>query len=133
GFFLQGVGDQLVLAVSHTRLRSLVRTLAVADERTGMLSRGAYIDCLLSESNRARSQNTPVSLLIIQLDRGGELLRHHGESTVQPYIDQVWHALSSTVRQTDVVVKYTAWSLVFILPDTSYENAKGLAEKLRRI
>jgi GGDEF domain-containing protein len=45
----------------------------------------------------------------------------------------VWHALSSTVRQTDVVVKYTASSLVFILPDTSYENAKKLAEKLRQI
>ena len=37
------------------------------------------------------------------------------------------------MRQTDVVVKYTAWSLVFILPDTSYENAKSLAEKLRQI
>jgi len=29
-------------------------------------------------------------------------------------------------------VKYTAWSLVFILPDTAVENAKTLAEKLRQ-
>ena len=132
-FFLQAVGDQLVLAVSHTRLRSLVRTLAVADERTGLLSRGAYIDCLLSESNRARAQNTPLSLVIVQIDRGSELVREHGEGVVQPYVEQVTQALCSSVRQTDVVVKYTAWSLVFILPDTSYENAKGLAEKLRQI
>ncbi len=132
-FFLQAVGDQLVLAVSHTRLRSLVRTLAVADERTGLLSRGAYIDCLLSESNRARSQSTPLSLVIIQIDHGSELLRQHGDAVVQPYVDQVWQALAAAVRQTDVVVKYTAWSLVFILPDTSYENAKNLAEKLRQI
>jgi len=132
-FFLQAVGDQLVLAVSHTRLRSLVRTLAVADERTGLLSRGAYIDCLLSESNRARSQSTPLSLVIIQIDRGGELSRQHGDAVVQPYIDQVWQALAAAVRQTDVVVKYTAWALVFILPDTSYDNARSLAEKLRQI
>jgi diguanylate cyclase (GGDEF)-like protein len=132
-FFLQAVGDQLVLAVSHTRLRSLVRTLAVADERTGLLSRGAYIDCVLSESNRARAQNTPLSLVIVQIDRGSELVRQHGEGVVQPYMEQVTQALCSSVRQTDVVVKYTAWSLVFILPDTSYENAKGLAEKLRQI
>ena len=79
-FFLQAVGDQLVLAVSHTRLRSLVRTLAVADERTGLFSRGAYIDCLLSESNRARAQSTPLSLVIIQIDRGNELVRQHGEA-----------------------------------------------------
>ena len=132
-FFLQAVGDQLVLAVTHTRLRSLVRTLAVADERTGLLSRGAYIDCLLSESNRARSQSTPLSLVIIQIDHGSELLRQHGDAVVQPYVDQVWQALAAAVRQTDVVVKYTAWSLVFILPDTSYENARSLAEKLRQI
>jgi GGDEF domain-containing protein len=60
-------------------------------------------------------------------------LRQHGDAVVQPYIDQVWQALAAAVRQTDVVVKYTAWSLVFILPDTSYDNAKTLAEKLRQI
>jgi GAF domain-containing protein len=34
-YFLQAVGDQLVMSVNHTRLRSLVRSLAVADEKTG--------------------------------------------------------------------------------------------------
>ena len=133
GFFLQAVGDQLVLAMSHTRLRSLVRSLAVADERTGLLSRGAYIDCLLAESNRARIQNTPLSLVVVQIDRGNELVQQHGEPAVQAYVEQVTQALCSAVRQTDVVVKYTAWSLVFILPDTTYENAKSLAEKLRQV
>ena len=132
-FFLQAVGDQLMLSMSHTRLRSLVRTLAVADERTGLLSRGAYIDCLLSESNRARSQNTPLSLLVVQIDHGNELVQQHGEAAVQSYVEQVTQALCASVRQTDVVVKYTLWSLVFILPDTTYGNAKALAEKLRQI
>ncbi|HTS12411.1 MAG TPA: diguanylate cyclase [Candidatus Limnocylindrales bacterium] len=132
-FFLQAVGDQLLLSVNHTRLRSLVRSLAVADERTGLLSRGAYLDCLMSESNRARSQGTPLSLVILHLDHGGDLLRQHGDSTVDRYIEQLAKALSSAVRQTDIAVKYTAWSLVFILPDTSLENAQALAEKLRQV
>src|SRR4029077_13351223 len=72
-FFLQAVGDQLVLSVSHTRLRSLVRSLAVADERTGLLSRGAYIDCLMAESNRARAQGTSLSLVVVHVDHGGEI------------------------------------------------------------
>jgi diguanylate cyclase (GGDEF)-like protein len=132
-FFLQAVGDQLVLSVNHTRLRSLVRSLAVADEKTGLLSRGAYIDCLLSESNRARTQGTPLSLIVLHIDRGGDLLRQHGDAPVDQYIEQLARALSSAVRQTDIAVKYTAWSLVFILPDTSFENAQALAEKLRQI
>ena len=132
-FFLQAVGDQLVLSVNHTRLRSLVRSLAVADERTGLLNRGAYVDCLLMESNRARSQGTPLSLIVLHVDRGGELLRQHGDAAVDHFIEQLARAVSSSVRQTDVAVKYTAWSLVFILPDTNFENAKALAEKLRHV
>ncbi len=131
-FFLQAVGDQLVLSVSHTRLRSLVRSLAVADERTGLLSRSSYVDCLLMESNRARSHGTPLSLIIVQADRGGDLLRQHGDAAVEKYVEQLAHALSSSVRQTDIAVKYTAWSLVFVLPNTSLENASALAEKLRQ-
>jgi len=132
-FFLQAVGDQLVLSVSHTRLRSLVRSLAVADQKTGLLNRGSYIDCLLAESSRARAQNSSVSLVIIHIDRGGELLRQHGDASVENYIEQLARTLSSAVRQTDVAVKYTAWSLVFILPDTSLESAQTLAEKLRQV
>lgn len=132
-FFLQAVGDQLVLSVNHTRLRSLVRSLAVTDERTGLLNRGAYIDCLLAESNRARAQHTPLSLIVLQIDRGPELLREHGDAAVDQYIEQVARALSSAIRQTDIAVKYTTWSLVFILPDTSLESARMLADKLRQV
>jgi GGDEF domain-containing protein len=36
------------------------------------------------------------------------------------------------VRQNDVAVKYTSWSLAFILPDTALAGAQNLADKLRR-
>jgi diguanylate cyclase (GGDEF)-like protein len=130
-YFLQAVGDQLVLSVNHTRLRSLVRSLAVADEKTGLLSRGAYLDCLLVESNRSRAQNTPLSLVILHLDHGTDILRQHGDIAVDTYMEQVARSLGSTIRQTDIAVKYTAWSLAFILPDTSLANGRILAEKLR--
>jgi diguanylate cyclase (GGDEF)-like protein len=132
-YFLQAVGDQLVMSVNHTRLRSLVRSLAVADEKTGLLNRGAYIDCLLVESNRARAQNTAISLVVVHVDRGGDLLRQHGEAAVDHYIEQLARALSSAIRQTDVAVKYTAWSLAFILPDTPLDHARALGEKLRQL
>lgn len=132
-FFLQAVGDQLVLSANHSRLRSLVRSLSVTDEKTGLLSRGSYLDCLMSETTRARTQKTSLSLLILQLDHGAELLRQHGERPLERYVEQLARTLGSSVRQTDLAVKYTAWSLAFILPDTTVENAKLLAEKLRTI
>lgn len=132
-FFLQAVGDQLLISANHIRLRTFVRTLAEADEKTGLLSRGAYIDCLMAEANRARNQNSALSLVILQVDRGMELLRQQGEGPLEAYMEQLARSLKSAVRQTDVAVKYTAWSLAFILPDTSLESASAIAEKLRQL
>jgi len=131
-YFLQAVGDQVMISVNHTRLRSLVRTLAVADEKTGLLGRGAYIDCLLAESKRSRTQGTPLTLVILQLDRGAEILRQEGDAALEAYMNQVARALEPLIRQGDLGVKYTAWSLAFVLPDTSREKAEPTAEKLRQ-
>jgi diguanylate cyclase (GGDEF)-like protein len=131
-YFLQAIGDQMLMSVSHTRLRSLVRRMGVSDERTGLLSRSSYQSCLLTEADRARSQGTPLALTILQIDRGAEILRQHGESPVERFLEQLARSLQSIVRQNDVAVKYTSWSLAFILPDTTLAGAQNLADKLRR-
>jgi diguanylate cyclase (GGDEF)-like protein len=131
-YFLQAIGDQMLMSVSHTRLRSLVRRMGVSDERSGLLSRSSYQSCLLTEADRARTQGTPLALTILQIDRGAELLRQQGESPLERFLEQLARSLQPIVRQNDVAVKYTSWSLAFILPDTTLAGAQNLADKLRR-
>jgi len=131
-YFLQAIGDQMLMSVSHTRLRSLVRRMGVSDERTGLLSRSSYQSCLLTEADRARTQGTPLALTILQIDRGAEILRQQGESALERFLEQLARSLQPMVRQNDVAVKYTSWSLAFILPDTTLAGAQNLADKLRR-
>src|SRR5438309_7835120 len=131
-YFLQAIGDQMLMSVSHTRLRSLVRRMGVSDERSGLLSRSSYQSCLLTEADRARTQSTPLALTILQIDRGAELLRQQGESPLERFLEQLARSLQPIVRQNDVAVKYTSWSLAFILPDTTLAGAQNLADKLRR-
>jgi diguanylate cyclase (GGDEF)-like protein len=131
-YFLQAIGDQMLMSVSHTRLRSLVRRMGVSDERSGLLSRSSYQSCLLTEADRARTQGTPLSLAILQIDRGAEILRQQGESPLERFLEQLARSLQPIVRQNDVAVKYTSWSLAFILPDTTLDGAQNLADKLRR-
>lgn len=131
-YFLQSIGDQMLLCVHHTRLRSLVRTLAVADEKTGLLARGSYIDCLLHESQRARTQGAPLTLALLQVDGGPEMLRQQGEGPFEKYMEQLGKAVASIVRQTDLAVKYTSWALAIVLPDTPLSGAQTLAEKLKK-
>lgn len=131
-YFLQAIGDQMLMSVSHTRLRSLVRRMGVSDERSGLLSRSSYVSCLLTEADRARTQGTPLGLVVLQIDRGGEILRQHGELPMERFLEQLSRSLQPIVRQNDVAVKYTSWSLAFILPDTTLAGAQNLADKLRR-
>ncbi len=131
-YFLQSVGDQMLLGVNHTRLRSMMRNLAVADEKTGLLRRSSFQDCLLREVQRARTQGTPLALALVQLDHGQELLQQHGEAQLERYLEQVARAFQAEVRQNDLAVKYTSWALAFILPDTRATGAHTLAEKLRK-
>jgi diguanylate cyclase (GGDEF)-like protein len=131
-YFLQAIGDQMLMSVSHTRLRSLVRRMGVSDERSGLLSRSSYQSCLLTEADRARTQSTPLSLTIVQIDRGADLARQQGEAPMERFLEQLSRALQPIVRQNDVAVKYTSWSLAFILPDTTLDGARNLADKLRR-
>jgi diguanylate cyclase (GGDEF)-like protein len=131
-YFLQAIGDQMLMNVSHTRLRSLVRRMGVSDERSGLLSRSSYQSCLLNEAERAKTQGTPLALAILQIDRGAEILRQQGESPLERFLEQLARSLQPIVRQNDVAVKYTSWSLAFVLPDTTLAGAQNLADKLRR-
>jgi diguanylate cyclase (GGDEF)-like protein len=132
-YFLQAVGDQALMAVNHSKLRSLMRTLAVADEKTGLLSPSSYLDCLLAETARAKVQSTTLSVVILQVDKAREIVRQHGEEKIEGYMEQLARVLLTGVRQTDIAVKYQGWAVAFIMPDTSSALALPLAEKLRRL
>jgi GGDEF domain-containing protein len=127
-YFLQAVGDQMLLGVNHSRLRSLAR--GAADEKTGLLTRSAYQDCLLTETQNAKSKGTALSLALVQIDRGAELMRERGESQMERHLEQLARALEGIARHSDLAVKYTSWTIAFILPDTAVAGARTLAEKL---
>jgi len=131
-YFLQAAGDQMILGVSHARLRAMTRTLGAADEKTGLLARSSYLDCLLQETQRAKSQGTTLALALVELDRGAEQLRQYGEGSMERYMEQLARTLQTMTRQTDLAVKYTSWSIAFILPETTLAGAESHAEKLRQ-
>jgi GGDEF domain-containing protein/tetratricopeptide (TPR) repeat protein len=132
-YFLQAVGDQILLGVNHTRLRTLARTVGVADEKTGLLARSSYQECLLSEAHRAKSNGIALALALLQIDGGPEVLRQQGEIQLERYVEQLARAFQALIRQTDLAIKYTAWTIAFILPDTGLAGAQILAEKLRKV
>ncbi len=130
---LRTIADQMVLAVNNARLRSLVKNLAVTDEKTGLLKRSSYLDVLLSEVRRSVQQNSPLSVMLMDFGKASALVREMGESGVEAMMQQLGQTISSHIRQNDVAVRYDLTEIALILADTSDKNAFFVVDKMRRL
>jgi len=131
---LEALAEQIVLSVTNVRLRNLMRTLAVTDERSGLLHRDSYIPCLLSEAERMQTQQKPLTGALLQFSPEGQ--QPAGKQPLrssEELIQSVSGTIVSHLRQNDIAVKYGAHSLALILPGTSGQEAVTVVEKLRRL
>src|SRR5207248_3739670 len=102
---LKTIADQMVLAVNNSKLRNLMKTLAVTDEKSGLLKRASYIDVLLSETRHALQQNSPMSLMLLQCGNNA-LLRELSDGALEGVMQQVGQTVCGHIRQNDVAVRY---------------------------
>src|SRR5215469_12435885 len=130
---LRTIAEQMVQAVSNARLRSLMKTLAVTDESSGLLKRSSYLDVLLSEVRRSLQQQTPLTVMLLHFGRAGALIKEIGEAQVENLMQQVSQILSSHIRQNDVAVRYDLTTIALLLSDTTEKNAFLVVDKMRKV
>ncbi|WP_041855387.1 tetratricopeptide repeat-containing diguanylate cyclase [Candidatus Korobacter versatilis] len=130
---LRTIADQMVLAVHNARLRSLVKNLAVTEEKSGLLKRSSYLDVLLSEVKRALQANAPVTLMLVEIGKAAGLIRDVGEAAVDSVLQQVGQVVQAHLRQNDVPVRYDLTQIAIVLSDTNDKNAFFVADKLRKV
>jgi len=128
---LKTIADQVVQAFQNARLRSLVKNLAVTDERSGLLKRSSYLDVLLSETRRAQQQKSTVTVMLFYFGKASALVKECGEPAVKDMMLQVGQIMTANVRQSDMAVRYDLTTIALILADTSTKNAFFVADKMR--
>ena len=129
---LEAIAGQVVLALSNARLRSLMKTLAVTDERSGLLHRDSYLTCLLSEAERMSAQKTALTAALLQFSAEGQLSRQQREQILDQFMKECAGTLASQLRQSDIAVQYSKDTLALIMPGTNGKNAVSAIEKLRK-
>lgn len=130
---LKTIAEQMVLAVSNVRLRTLMKTLAVTDEKSGLLKRSSYLDVLLSEVRRSLQQKSPMTLMLLHFGKASTLVKEHGETQVEHMMQQIGQALASHIRQNDVAVRYDLTTIALVLSDTTEKNAFLVVDKMRKV
>lgn len=130
---LKTIAEQVVLAVSNARLRTLMKTLAVTDEKSGLLKRSSYLDVLLSEVKRSLQQQTPLTMMLLHFGKASALVKEVGEAPVENMMQQIGQTLASHIRQNDVAVRYDLTTIALVLSDTGEKNAFLVVEKMRKV
>jgi diguanylate cyclase (GGDEF)-like protein len=130
---LKTIADQMVLAANNARLRTLMKTLAVTDEKSGLLKRSSYLDVLLSEVRRSMQQNMPLTIMLAHFGKPSALVKEIGEPAVESMMQEVGQVVSSHVRQNDVAVRYDLTTIAVVLADTADKNAFFVVDKFRRL
>ncbi|MGH9863266.1 MAG: diguanylate cyclase domain-containing protein, partial [Candidatus Acidiferrales bacterium] len=130
-YLLKAVADQVVTAISNIKLRTLMKRLSVSDDASGLLPRSSYLDVLVNEAKRAKSQGTPLVVALLELDKGTHLVRQLGDASFSTFMQQVGEAVLANVRQTDITVRYTSTSVAVVLGDTTIDKARPVVDKLR--
>lgn len=120
---------ELALHSATDQLKHLVRT----DSLTGLLNRRAFDDAIESEVRRTARTGTPLSLLIIDIDRFKAYNDRYGHPEGDECLRQVAQRLKSSFkRPADVPARYGGEEFAAILPDTDEDGAYQVAETFRR-
>ena len=102
------------------------------DQLTGVGNRDAYEERIQEEVERSTRQGTPLSLLVIDIDGFKPVNDTHGHAAGDQVLRQLAAQLSESTRVYDTLARYGGEEFTLILPGSPIQQARDLAERLRR-
>jgi len=125
----------LALYYENSRVHAFrqLNRVADTDPLTEILNVRGFRKRFEAEFARARRVETPLSLLIFDIDHFKHINDRHGHDVGDEAIRHVASLLVENCRGYDVVARLGGEEFAVLLPETSAEQAVGVAEKLRRV
>jgi len=121
-----------VLLERNAALKELQR-ISATDGLTGLYNRRHFDEALANELKRARREQTPLSLVMMDVDHFKQFNDNYGHQAGDDCLIQVARALQSSInRPADVVARYGGEEFIAILPDTDREGVFKVAERIRQ-
>lgn len=137
--FADAVIRSAVNAIEQTHAIELARAdnarleaLAHTDPLTQLLNRRALTVRLVAELERVRRYNSPLTMLMIDIDHFKAINDTHGHLAGDEVLRGVAGMLLRAVRSVDMVARYGGEEFVIALPETGEQGAVAFAERLRQ-
>lgn len=105
--------------------------LANTDSLTGLANRRRFMEVLSAEIERTERYGRALSLVLVDLDRFKEVNDNWGHLVGDEVLRATARVLESVCRDVDLAGRIGGEELALILPETTGEGAKAVAERLR--
>jgi diguanylate cyclase (GGDEF)-like protein len=120
-----------VVALENARLHGMVERQALVDGLTGLANRRAASDALHAEAARAGRLETPLSVVLADLDGFKEVNDEHGHAVGDAVLRAFAEVLRDTLRESDLAGRWGGEEFLLLLPGADREGAAQLAERVR--
>ncbi len=122
--------SNLVIADSLEMQRKYQR-FASTDALTGLHNRGWLDDAFDREIKRSERDQLPLVLLMIDVDNFKNYNDDYGHLAGDQVLITVAESIRAPLRPNDLVARFGGEEFAVLLPETTVENAKIIAERLR--
>ncbi|MEJ2552978.1 MAG: GGDEF domain-containing protein [Gammaproteobacteria bacterium] len=105
---------------------------AQKDPLTGINNRAAMDNALAREIELARRHRTPLSLIVMDIDKFKSINDTYGHTTGDEIIKTFTKVVGRIIRKTDMLFRYGGEEFVVIMSNTGRDGSMLLAERIRR-
>ena len=126
--FRHGLGLSLNNALAHDRLQRL----AALDPLTGAYNRRFGLNRLHEEFVRAVRANSPVGLLMIDIDHFKSVNDTYGHMVGDRLLTSIAGVIGSILREGDILIRYGGEEFLAVLPAASSDDIRAIGERVRR-
>lgn len=112
-------------------LEQRIRHMAETDPLTQLLNRGAFMMRLEAEIGRSRREQSPLSIVLADLDHFKSVNDTHGHQAGDEVLRRVGDLLKSSSRPYDIHGRYGGEEFILCLPGAGRTRSRGIAERIR--
>jgi diguanylate cyclase (GGDEF)-like protein len=112
---------------------AMAEAQATRDRLTGIPNRESLLRTLSGEVERAARHSKPLSVAFMDIDRFKAINDTYGHRVGDAVLQQIAGLITRSIRASDIFGRYGGEEFMLILPETTPEDALGIAEELREL
>ncbi len=109
-----------------------LKRLVITDDLTGLFNQRYFYTIIVKEIERAKRHNRQLSLMLIDIDFFKDFNDRYGHWEGDFVLKKIADVISRSIRDIDMAFRYGGEEFTILLPETAYDEAIVVAERIRK-